>query len=250
MKKYILFFVSTLFICTSLFAQKEYKDSVKVKTKTKSKAYFVFEETWNFQYGMIQDNNGHKANSIVRFAPIGNMSLQLNKDFGNAFGIFTGIGTKNLGFITKNDTSGEKVKSRAYCLSIPVGLKFGNMKKEKYFYLQGEFLWQFDYKEKVFSGGEKTKRKNFYNPGINAINWSSTAGFNYKGFTFGVEYTLTNFFSNNYRFQDVKSNAMVYPTIEKSQIVTFFIGFRADLRSEKTATAPPKQLQQARLNQY
>ena len=250
MKNFILILTAILFSNTFLFAQKENDVAGAIKTKTKNKAYFVFEETWNFQYGMIQDNTGHKANSIVRFAPIGNMSLQLNKDFGNAVGIYTGLGTKNLGFITKNDTTGERVKSRAYCLSVPVGLKFGNMKKEKYFYLQGEFLWQFDYKEKVFSDGQKTKRKNFYSPGINAINWSTTAGFNYKGLTFGVEYTLTNFFSSNYRFQDVKNANIVYPTIEKSQILTFFIGFRADLRPEKAAATPQKQLQQARLSQY
>jgi|GEM_PF-1837690 hypothetical protein len=202
-----------------------------------TKPYFIFEETLNFQYGMLQDSTGHKEHSLVRFAPVGNYTLQFHEDLGHHIGFYTGIGTKNLGFIIRNDTARETVKSRAYCLSVPVGLKFGNMKKEKYLFIQGEILWQFDYKEKIFSTGEKTKRKNFYDPGVNPMNYSASVGYNHKGFTFGVEYTLSNFFASGYHYQD-PVNSVVYPSISKSQIVTFYIGFRADLRQEKQS--PPK----------
>jgi hypothetical protein len=216
--------------------------------------YGVFESKTLFQIGMMQDSAGNNVSSIVRFTPFANYSIQAHKDFSNTVGAYIGIGVKNQGFITKynNDTT---VKSRAYCLSIPVGLKFGNMEKDMYFYLAGEFLAQFDYKEKVFYGSTKDKRKNLYTNDINPIVWSSTVGVNLQGFTIGAEYTLTNFFQNNYQFQTVNGGGGspgspgMKPSPSASNILTFFIGFRTKLNSE-TVSADEKKLQQAMAARY
>ncbi|MBC7451981.1 MAG: outer membrane beta-barrel protein [Cytophagales bacterium] len=239
MKKSVLVF-TLLLLATLSYAQDDTK---------KKKLYGVFETKTLFQIGMLKDSAGGSMQSILRFAPFANYTLQLHYDVSNKFGIYTGVGSKNLGFITRYNSIGETVKSRAYCLSIPVGLKYGNMKEETYVYIAGEFLAQFDYKEKVFDGSTKTKRKNM-NSDINSINWSTIVGLNYKGFTIGAEYTLGNFFSDSYKFQP-SNNSPAYPTPSKSNILSFFLGFRTSLSSEDTNNdVTKKAIQQASLNRY
>jgi len=236
MKKFIVLVLSILFLSISGFSQERNK-----------KLYGVFESKTLFQLGLVHDSAGNNVSSVLRFAPFANYSLQMHKDFSNLFGAYIGIGCTNLGFITKYNSSNTTVKSRAYCLGIPIGLKFGNMGKETYFYLGAEFLAQIDYKEKVFQGGEKSRRKN--NNDINQINYSGSVGFNMKAFTIGVEYTFNNFYGDNYRLVPQNANPTVsYGTPTKSNILTFFFGFRTNLSAEK-ASAPEKKIQQAMLHQ-
>ncbi len=236
MKKLIPAICTLFFLCLSSSAQ--------------NKPYGVFESKTLFQIGMLEDSAGNNMKSVLRFAPFANYTIQLHYDLSNSVGLYTGAGIKNVGFITRYNSIGVTQKSRAYCISIPVGVKFGNMKKERYGYVAGEFLYQFDYKEKVFQGSNKDKRKNFYDSDINAVNWSVMAGFNMKGFTLGAEYTLANFFADNYRFQPNTSSPVTHGSQSKSNILTFFIGFRTNLSAEKTENANQKVLQQAKLNQY
>jgi len=230
MKKNLILFTAFLCLQMNAFSQN-------------NKLYGVFEYKMLFQQGLVKDNAGKNVTGVLRFAPFGNFTWQAHKDFGNKFGIYTGIGCKNVGFISKYDTL--VVKSRAYSLSVPLGLKFGNMKEETYFYIAGEFLAQIDYKEKVFLYGDKSKRKNSND--INPINYSAMVGFNMKAFTIGVEYTFNNFYGTGYNLVPEKSKPNTsYATPSKSNILTFFIGFRVNISAEAVA-APEKKLQQARL---
>jgi hypothetical protein len=236
MKKSLLLILSLLSIQSILFAQ------------INKKVYVVFENKALFQMGLLKDSAGNKQNSSMRFAPFANLTLEMHKDLDITFGIYTGIGVKNVGFIYKpNDSINSKVKSRAYSLCIPIGFKYGNIIEDKYLYVSAELLIQLGYKEKAFTNdGDISIRKNLYksNP-INIFNYCATIGYNYKGYTIGVEYTLGNFYDPNYRFQPDKANAkytMAGPS--KSNILTFFFGFRTNLSKHKAA-APEKQLQQA-----
>ncbi|ABG60944.1 hypothetical protein CHU_3711 [Cytophaga hutchinsonii ATCC 33406] len=234
MKKYTLAFF--IILCSGFAGYAQNK-----------KLYGVFENKILFQQGLVQDSAGNNVTGILRFAPFVNYTIQAHKDFGNKFGIYTGVGIKNVGFILKYDTL--VVKSRAYCLSVPLGIKFGNMDKETYFYAAGEFLAQIDYKEKVFLDGDKSKRNN--NNDINKINYSAMVGFNMKAFTVGLEYTLNNFYGDSYNLVPEKSKPnAAFGTPSKSNILTFFIGFRTNLSAREAAAPEKKQLQQARLYQY
>jgi hypothetical protein len=238
MKKISILFVAFLCLQVTSFSQ--------------NKLYGVFESKTLFQLGLIEDSAGNQVKSILRFAPFVNYTLQAHKDFGNKFGIYTGVGIKNVGFITRDNSNDVTVKSRAYCLSVPLGLKFGNIKDDKFIFLAGEFLTQLDYKEKVFTNGDKSKRKSFYDNDINLFNYSGSVGLHLKGFIIGAEYTFGDFFNSKYRFQPDKSNSAVTSAgPSKSNILTFFFGFRTNLSAE-AAAAPPekKQLQQAKLYQY
>lgn len=235
MKKNLFLFVAFLCVQISAFSQ--------------NKLYGVFESKTLFQVGMLEDSAGGSVKSILRFAPFANYTLQGHKDFSNKFGLYAGIGVKNVGFITRQNSTDMNVKSRAYCISVPLGLKFGNFKEDKYLFVAGEFLTQLDYKEKVFIGSDKSKRKSYYDNDINLFNYSASIGLHLKGFIIGAEYTLSNFFDDKYRFQPVKSNPATYAGPSKSNILTFFIGFRTNLSTVETS-APEKQLQQARAYQY
>jgi hypothetical protein len=242
MKKISILFVAFLCLQISAFSQ----------DKPTNKMYGVFESKTLFQLGLLEDSAGNSITPVLRFAPFANYTLQAHKDLGNKFGVYTGIGIKNVGFISRDNTNDVTVKSRAYCLSIPVGLKFGNLKEDRYLFLSGEFLAQFDYKEKVFTndGNDKSKRKSFYDDDINPFNYSGSIGFNVKGFIIGAEYTFSDFFSDKYRFQPDKANsAVTMAGPSKSNILTFFFGFRTNLSAEEVA-APEKKLQQAKAYQY
>jgi len=199
--------------------------------------------------GLVEDSQGKSVSGPIRFAPVANYTIQAHKDISGKFGLYTGIGVKNVGFISKyNDSlySEVRVKSRAYCLSVPLGIKFGNMQEERYFYIAGEFLAQVDYKEKVFIDGDKSKRKN--DADINKINYSGIVGFNMKNFMIGMEYTFGDFYGDNYHLMPAKSNSTyTYGTPTKSNILTFFIGFRTNLSAKEAAAPEKKQLQQASL---
>ena len=236
MKKIIILFGTLLCLQINAFSQN-------------NKMYGVFESQTLFQVGMIEDSAGNQVKSILRFAPVANYTLQAHKDFFKSFGIYTGIGVKNVGFITRNNSTDITVKSRAYCISVPVGLKFGNLKDEKYLFIAGEFLTQLDYKEKVFTDGDKSKRKSFYNNDVNLFNYSGSIGLSFKGFIIGADYTFGNFFSDKYRFQPSKASNATYAGPSRSNILTFYFGIRTNLSAEKVA-APEKQLQQAKLYQY
>ena len=219
--------------------------------------YGMFESKTLFQVGMVQDSSGAAVQSNVRFAPFANYSLQLHADVSKKLGFYTGIGIKNQGLILKNYVTDLSSKHRAYCLSIPVGVKIGNMEKETYFFFGAELLWQFSYKEKVFDGSQKAKRNNsFYKNDVTAISYSGNVGFSYKSFIFGAEYTLggnsasgnNNFFSDQYRFEDL--NKTSYAGFKKSNILTFFIGFRTSLKGDDSSTTQNKVMQQASLYQY
>lgn len=236
MKNLLILFVSFLSIQIAAFSQ--------------NKIYGVFENKTLFQIGLIEDSAGNQIKSVLRFAPFANYTLQAHKDFNNKLGLYTGIGVKNVGFILRDNTTDMTIKSRAYCLSIPIGLKYGNLEDEKYVFIGGEFLTQFDYKEKVFLNGDKSKRKTLYDNDINTFNYSTTIGLNYKGFMIGAEYTFGGFFNDKYEFIPDKSNpSATSGSYTKSDIFTFFFGFRTNLSAEKVA-APEKQLQQARAYQY
>lgn len=225
---------------------------IQISSFSQSKLYGVFENKALFQIGLVEDSEGKSISGPVRFAPVANYTIQAHKDISNKFGLYTGIGMKNVGFISKYDDtlySEMRVKSRAYSVSVPLGIKFGNMREERYFYVAGEFLAQIDYKEKVFIGDNKSKRKNASD--ISKINYSGIVGFNMKNFTIGMEYTFGDFYGSNYHLVPDKTSNPTYSynTPTKSNILTFFIGFRTNL-SAKEASAPQKQLQQARAYQY
>lgn len=133
--------------------------ALTISAKSQSKPYVTSGGELIFSFASI-DDNGRDESSALRFAPIINLQSMLNKDMSPKFGVFTGLAVRNVGYIYKNYTfngvTNEK-RFRSYNLALPVGIKIGNLDK-LFLYGGYEVELPFLYKEKTYSGGDKTNK--------------------------------------------------------------------------------------------
>ncbi|MCU0416356.1 MAG: porin family protein [Cytophagaceae bacterium] len=216
------------------------------------KSYFVYETKTLFSLHNLEIKNANdpldapiEPKNVVRFAPYFNFGINYNYDFSNRVGFYLGAGVQNMGFITR-DSMNNTSKHRAYGLAVPVGLKFGNMKDDKYLFIQGDFFWMFDYKEKYFQGNSKSKSKP--SNAVETINFAATAGICYKSFTLGFQYLINDFFSESYRFDYNKTIPSDEYNVTNANIYSFFVGFRTKLGEEGEIV--PTKIQQAQARLY
>jgi hypothetical protein len=122
-----------------------------------------------FSFADYRDSAQKKMTGPPRFTVFLHLNYKYNIDFGKAAGLAFGVSMKNVGWITKNETYAlasdmsnvktyDKVKRRSYTLGVPLMLKFGNMKTDKFLAVGAEYELLFHFKEKRFTGGEKLKR--------------------------------------------------------------------------------------------
>ncbi len=99
---------------------------------------------------ILQKNGGDAKLTTPRFTGFFHIGLNINFDFSNHSGFYTGINIKNIGFIEKYNNPDSTVKRRVYTFGIPLGLKFGNLKEGNYFLVGGGVDFPFNFKEKGF----------------------------------------------------------------------------------------------------
>ncbi|MFM8432225.1 MAG: hypothetical protein ACKOA1_05465 [Bacteroidota bacterium] len=123
------------------------------------------------------------ADPVVRFSAFFNSTEQLHYDFSNSFGLYTGLGIRNVGFISKmfDGTTNIKVKYRQYALGVPLALKIGSMRNNFFFAFGGEMELFFNYKKKVFANDTKTKYSEWFSNRSELFNPSLFAEVNFKG---------------------------------------------------------------------
>jgi hypothetical protein len=126
--------------------------------KDKSKAYVTSGGELIFSFANVEQN-GHSKSSPLRFSPVVNLQVMLNKDINKNFGLFTGLALRNVGYIMNDyinpsDSLSYKKKFRSYNLGIPVGFKVGNLDKV-FFYAGYEIEVALSYKEKTYDGSDK-----------------------------------------------------------------------------------------------
>jgi hypothetical protein len=133
----------------------------------------------------------------VRFSAIG-IGTNFNYDFDEHFGIFTGVGIKNIGFIEKIGDS--TVKRRIYTAGIPIGVKLGNLQKRHYGFIGGGFDFPINYREKGFvDRGNKTKFNEFWSDRVEWYQPYLFAGAAFgSGMTLKAQYYPGNFFNTSY----------------------------------------------------
>ncbi len=150
---------------------------------------------------------GQKLLPTVRFSLI-NIGYHFNYDFDEHFGIFTGLGIKNLGFIEKTDRIGASnkddddstIKRRVYTLGIPLGFKVGNLQKRHYFFFGGGVDMPFNYRQKGFvKRNDKAKFSDWMSDRTPRFMPFLFAGISYKaGSTVKLQYYPGNFFNTEY----------------------------------------------------
>ena len=95
--------------------------------------------------------------AVPRFTMFPHLGTTAHYNFTKNFGLISGLGIKNLGFIEKINDPDSTVIRRNYTIGIPLGIKIGNMFRT-YAMLGGGVDIPFWYKEKGFvKRGDKTK---------------------------------------------------------------------------------------------
>ena len=234
-------FVLTLFVIGCSTANAQTRDM----SYTKSAAEYIF------SWGNVDDpsssvnglNTKIDADPIVRFSAFFNSLQQFHFDFSNAFGLYTGIGVRNVGFINEfKDSSATtpgsdgfrisdvKVKQRQYALGIPLALKLGSMSKNFYIAVGAELELFFNYKQKVFYNDSKQKYSEWFSNKSNLLNPSFFAEVNFpKGQFIRFRYYLNDFLKENSNGINVSSaNSKLLYDSSPSELMYISIGTAID----------------------
>lgn len=171
---------------------------------SQSKPYYTSGGEIIFSFASIKDQGKHE-NSLLRFAPVFNPQFYVNKNLAPHFGVFTGLGIHNTGYIYDRFFTRDSIhklykkKFRSYNLAIPIGIKIGD--PDKFFVFAGyELELPFHYKEKTYNGKEKiekssawfSKRQNLFQHGF-MVGAQAKNGISVK-----VKYYLSEFHNENY----------------------------------------------------
>ena len=174
--------------------------------------------------------NGQMLNNVPRFTAFLNSGTNFNYDFSTKVGFFTGINGKNLGVIY-DDTANTRFKRRVLALGVPIGFKFGNLKKGNFFYLGGQADFAINYKEKRFVDGEKVEKFNeWFGDQTQLFMPSVFAGFRTnRKIGLKVQYFINNFFNEDY----VKDNARPFAGMQAN---VFFLTLSYDFSMREFIT--------------
>jgi hypothetical protein len=230
MKRHVCLIVLGFFLTIHCFSQKT----------NPSKAYVTSGGELIFSFASI-DQGGNKESATLRFSPVINFQIMLNKDVNKNFGVFTGLALRNVGYILPNykDTSNieYKKKFRSYNLGIPVGFKVGNLDKT-FFYGGYEVEFALSYKEKTYDGSDKISK---------ITGWFSDRQEIFQhGFFAGIQFPYATslkfkYYLSEFHNRDYTNNAGVKPYgALKSNIfyfsLSFFLFRNLDLYIEKNKT--------------
>ncbi|MEO8146585.1 MAG: hypothetical protein ABI723_03055 [Bacteroidia bacterium] len=188
-------------------------------TAEKKQVYFATASELIFSWGDVEAKP-LEPSPIVRFSCFLHLEEQLNYDFSDKVGFYTGVSLRNVGFINDlNDTV--KLKQRVYTLGIPVALKIGNMDGTS-LRVGAEGELALNYKQKVYVNGEKTKTNIWFSDRTNLFLPSVFAEIKFsQGLYLKFKYYLTDFLVEDK--QKINVAGVVYvPT--KSQLMYAAIG--------------------------
>ena len=150
-----------------------------------------------FQSGRIE-KSGADINTNLRFTLFFHLGEYVHFDMGNYVGLYTGVGVRNVGFIT--DEVNLKTKYRSYMLGAPLALKLGSFKDRFYVYGGGEYEWMFQFKQKTFIDDQKIKVSEWFSNRTPDFIPSVFAGIQFPyGFNVKFKYYLKDFLNHNYQ---------------------------------------------------
>jgi len=198
-------------ICLALFFISLCELAIGQSETNKSKAYWTSGGELIFSFANVKQN-GHSKSSPLRFSPVVNLQVMLNKDINKNFGVFTGLALRNVGYIMNDyinpsDSLSYKKKFRSYNLGIPVGFKVGNLDKV-FFYAGYEIEVALSYKEKTYDGSDKIDK---------ITGWFSDREEIFQhGFLVGVQFPRGanlkfKYYLNEFNNEDYTNNAGVKP---------------------------------------
>jgi hypothetical protein len=183
---------------------------------------------------------GQAADNVVRFTGFFNGQSHRHYNFSNHFGLFTGIGFRNVGFINKFDSLGFefKMKQRAYSIGVPLAFKLGNMVNGNYIAVGAEAEYMLHYKRKIWYKGNDTKMSEWFSDEVNGFNPSLFADIRFhNGTFFRFKYYMNDFLADKTTtFYLPDSNIPVEFKPAKSTMWYISIGTAFKIKKKKKAT--------------
>ena len=177
------------------------------------------------------EQDGISKSSIIRWAPVFNVQTFFNYDATKRFGLFSGIGVRNVGFIYDEDDATRK-KYRTYNMGIPVGIKAGNFEKT-FVYAGYEIEFPFNYKEKTFVNDVKSKFTEWFTDRVPTVYHTVLIGVQLpKGVNIKFKYYLTGFFNQDY-VQIDGNTGEAYQPYENLDVNVFFFSIGFNLFRDK-----------------
>jgi hypothetical protein len=139
------------------------------------------------------------VNTNLRFTLFFHLGEYLHYDFGGHLGLFSGLGIRNVGLITDEDSI--KAKFRTYNLGIPLALKFGSFKKNLFLFGGAEYEWMFHFKQKNLEDNTKSKYTSWFSKRTPAFIPSVFVGLQLPaGFQFKFRYYLDNYLKEKFTY--------------------------------------------------
>ena len=183
-----------------------------------------------FSFADIQQD-GISKSSIIRWAPVMNVQTFFNYDVAEHFGVYSGIGVRNVGFIYDEDDATRK-KYRTYNMGIPFGIKACNF--DKFFVYAGyELELPFTYKEKTFYNNQKAKLTEWFSDRVPTINHSILVGLQFpRGVNLKFKYYFTGFFNQDF-VQIDGATGDPYKPYENLDVNVFFFSLGFNLFKDK-----------------
>ncbi|MFN0202918.1 MAG: hypothetical protein ACKVTZ_15450 [Bacteroidia bacterium] len=207
--------IVTFFLSTQLFGQN--KSKVKVYEQKYMMPSFL-------SISSVQDSTG-EINSTPRYTLFPNNESNVNVDFGKYVGIFSGLGARNVGFISY-ENNGTKVKRRMISLNVPLALKLGDL-YNWYVYGGAGFDLAINYRRKTFMpDGKQSYQKWWTSDEFRFFQPTTFVGFNYKCVDFKVEYFLNNMVNQKSKTTLFGQNN--YYRNFQVQTLLFSLGIRGD----------------------
>ncbi|WP_157601125.1 hypothetical protein [Persicobacter sp. CCB-QB2] len=162
-----------------------------------------------FSYADLSNEGQSSSDSPVRWSPVLNIHTHYHFDFNRHFGLFTGLGVKNMGFIASYPDIKQRRKHRTYNLEIPIALKLGRLNKW-HFYGGYSFEVPIHYKEKLFLNGEKESvRRHWFSDRAPRLMHGLFAGVVFpSGTHLKVQYYLNNFLNKDFETVDLDGNIL------------------------------------------
>ncbi len=145
----------------------------------------------------IEKPGTNRELSHLRFSFIANLALHFNYDFDPGFGMFIGLGIKNIGF---TESIGDSIiKRRVYTIGVPIGFKVGDIMGRNYVFGGGGVDVPFNYREKGIKDRHKTRSSEFFSDKTASVMPYLFAGACLKpGITLKGQFYPSNFFNVDY----------------------------------------------------
>jgi len=209
-----LSFITKFLACALLSLGIIHKANAQSDMKKANKPYFSTNMDGLILSTTVGSDAPISSNSLTtpRFTAFLHIGVNINYDFNNSVGIFTGLNIKNIGFIEKYNNPDSTVKRRVYTFGIPLGFKFGNLKYGSFFIAGGGVDFPFNYKEKGFTErGHKDKFNEWFSSRTPAAMPYVFVGAVLRPMmSIKLQYYPTNFMNENYT--TTVGNATVTPS--------------------------------------